>query len=295
MKKFLLLTMVISLLLLGVSSVYSVNSITLEDISPAQIHGADTLESGTTYTLTLRLSYTDGPSALGGMTNGFRVFVDNDGNSIPDPGGTFFPLVGDTLSFGWDNNFTVYTVDRFGIDGIGSDTIGLGGLEFGYNGLPVGFNEQAFYFEIGSDNAGDILCLDSTFYPPGGGWLWAPMEIGADNIYPIWGGPYCFYIYSPNDIRTTPGDLPETYTLNQNYPNPFNPTTEIHFDIPTRSHTTLKVYNILGQEVETLIDKEMSPGRYVAEWDASQYSSGVYFYKIDAEGFVDTKKMVLVK
>ena len=103
------------------------------------------------------------------------------------------------------------------------------------------------------------------------------------------------YLCNPSDVNTIPGDLPESFALSQNYPNPFNPTTEIHFDIPTRSHTTLKVYNILGQEVETLIDKEMSPGRYVAEWDASQYSSGVYFYKIDAEGFVDTKKMVLVK
>ncbi|MFH2048770.1 MAG: T9SS type A sorting domain-containing protein, partial [bacterium] len=112
---------------------------------------------------------------------------------------------------------------------------------------------------------------------------------------PTWGGPYCFYIYSPTDIRPTPGDLPETFALSQNYPNPFNPTTEIKFDVPTRSHTTLKVYNILGQEVETLIDEDTPAGRYVAEWDASQYSSGVYFYKINAGDFVDTKKMVLVK
>ncbi|MFH2047882.1 MAG: hypothetical protein ABIJ12_00400, partial [bacterium] len=230
MKKFLLLMMVISLLLLGVSSVYSDNSITLEDISPAQIHGADTLESGTTYTLTLRLSYTDGTSALGGMTNGFKVFVDNNGDYIPDPGGTFFPFVGDTMNLGWMANYftTVYTVDRFGIDGTGSDTIGFGGLEFGVKGLPVGFDEIAFYFEIGSDHPGDTLCLDSAFYPPGGAWLWAP-NVG-DNVYPTWGGPYCFYIYSPTDIRPTPGDLPETFALSQNYPNPFNPTTEIKFD-----------------------------------------------------------------
>jgi len=103
------------------------------------------------------------------------------------------------------------------------------------------------------------------------------------------------FVCNPTDVNTVPGDLPETYALNQNYPNPFNPNTEINFDIPTRSHTTLKVYNILGQEVETLVDEELSQGRYVAEWDASMYSSGIYFYKLNSEDFVDTKKMVLVK
>lgn len=99
----------------------------------------------------------------------------------------------------------------------------------------------------------------------------------------------------PNGIDVIPGDLPASFALSQNYPNPFNPTTEIKFDIPTRSHTTLKVYNILGREVETLVDEEMSPGHYVSEWDASEYSSGIFFYKLTAGDFVDTKKMVLVK
>ena len=95
-------------------------------------------------------------------------------------------------------------------------------------------------------------------------------------------------------------ELPQTYALSQNYPNPFNPTTQINFDIPAKSHVTLSVYNVLGQKVATLVDKEMAQGRYVADWNGTtdggtEVSSGVYFYKIEAENYVMTKKMMLLK
>jgi methionine-rich copper-binding protein CopC len=91
------------------------------------------------------------------------------------------------------------------------------------------------------------------------------------------------------------GMVPETYDLRQNYPNPFNPTTEISFDVPVASKVNLRVYNILGQEVETLIDRELQAGQHTVTWDASQYASGMYFYRIQAENFAKTRKMMLVK
>ncbi|MEW5993404.1 MAG: T9SS type A sorting domain-containing protein [Candidatus Zixiibacteriota bacterium] len=90
-------------------------------------------------------------------------------------------------------------------------------------------------------------------------------------------------------------ELPTVYALDQNYPNPFNPTTEIAFDLPAPSHVELTVYNILGQKVETLVDEQREAGRHVVTWDASGYSSGVYFYRISAMDFSATKKMLLLK
>jgi hypothetical protein len=89
--------------------------------------------------------------------------------------------------------------------------------------------------------------------------------------------------------------LPTTYALNQNYPNPFNPTTEIAFDLPEPSHVNLTIYNVLGQTVETLMDRDMEAGSHTVTWDASKSASGVYFYRISANNFTDTKKMLMLK
>lgn len=90
-------------------------------------------------------------------------------------------------------------------------------------------------------------------------------------------------------------EVPDVFALNQNYPNPFNPSTEIAFDLPTASHVELTVFNILGQKVETLVDSEREAGSYTVTWDASPYSSGVYFYRISAKDFTETKKMLMLK
>jgi hypothetical protein len=85
------------------------------------------------------------------------------------------------------------------------------------------------------------------------------------------------------------------YYLMQNYPNPFNPSTAIKFSLPKATHVTLSIYNTLGQEVSNLVSKDMNAGVYTAEWNASSFASGVYFYRIQAGSFVETKKMVLLK
>ncbi len=90
-------------------------------------------------------------------------------------------------------------------------------------------------------------------------------------------------------------NLPNNFTLSQNFPNPFNPSTTISFDIPKSEFVTLKVFDILGKEVTTLINEEMIAGNYTKTWDAKNLSSGVYFYKLQAGKFTETKKMVLVR
>lgn len=88
---------------------------------------------------------------------------------------------------------------------------------------------------------------------------------------------------------------PQTYTLSQNYPNPFNPATKIDFSIPAASLVQLKVFNVLGQEVATLVNQAMTPGSHTVTFDASKIASGIYMYKITAGSFVSTRKMVLLK
>ncbi|MBK9097378.1 MAG: T9SS type A sorting domain-containing protein [bacterium] len=83
--------------------------------------------------------------------------------------------------------------------------------------------------------------------------------------------------------------------LHQNYPNPFNPSTIISWQSPVGSHQTLKIYDVLGNEVATLVDEYKSAGNYEVEWNADNYPSGVYFYQLKTENFIQTKKMIIIK
>jgi plastocyanin len=99
------------------------------------------------------------------------------------------------------------------------------------------------------------------------------------------------------DPVSVPDDelISEEFELKQNYPNPFNPLTKIQYSTSTRQFVTLKVYNILGDEVATLVNEEKPAGVYSVNFDASGLSSGMYLYKIQAGNFVETRKMILMK
>ncbi len=98
-------------------------------------------------------------------------------------------------------------------------------------------------------------------------------------------------------VKEVSSEIPENFSLSQNYPNPFNPTTKIKFDIggTASTETILSVYDVLGHEVAVLVDQQLQPGTYEADWDASAYPSGVYYYKLESGSFTETKKMVLIK
>jgi len=89
--------------------------------------------------------------------------------------------------------------------------------------------------------------------------------------------------------------LPDVFALNQNFPNPFNPSTVISFSLPKQGAVTLKIFNILGQEVETLLDDHLSAGNHTVTWVADRQASGVYFYRLAFEGQVLTRKMTFLK
>jgi hypothetical protein len=98
-----------------------------------------------------------------------------------------------------------------------------------------------------------------------------------------------------SDVEENFNSVPEEFALAQNYPNPFNPTTTIKYQIPELSFVTLKIYDVLGDEIATLISEEKSIGSYEVEFNAASLTSGVYFYQLKAGSFVETKKIVLMK
>jgi hypothetical protein len=136
--------------------------------------------------------------------------------------------------------------------------------------------------------------------------LWSKRSITDSLGYTFFAGMdedyYCMGIKIDGQIYGTitnvlgePISSPTQFQLFQNYPNPFNPTTEIDFVIPKATFATLKIYDILGREVSTLLSKELAAGHHSQEWNATNYSSGVYFYTLRSGKYVESKKLLLQK
>ena len=116
---------------------------------------------------------------------------------------------------------------------------------------------------------------------------------GALNTaYP---GLYTLQVDNCTVLNVTGTETPVSYNLSQNYPNPFNPVTKINYALPKQGLVSMKVYDILGKEVATLVNEVKNAGNYSVEFNASNLSSGIYFYKISVNGFSEVKKMTLIK
>jgi len=211
----------------------------------------------------------------------------------------------------------------------------IGEYKLFMNGGPAvagGFNIAAMYGELSSTdtltqtilNTADSL-LELTHTMPNNfvndtvSWdflYMAPDSIGTDTLYSVansvdlngnplndhwnFGENFPVTIYSiPVNVENE--SSPVEYSLSQNYPNPFNPSTKIRFTIAPpnlpkgEAFVSLKVYDVLGNEVATLVSEEKPAGRYTVEFDGSNLSSGIYLYQIIAGNFVQTKKMILLK
>jgi photosystem II stability/assembly factor-like uncharacterized protein len=123
--------------------------------------------------------------------------------------------------------------------------------------------------------------------------------LGADSNGVIYAGTAGGGLFQngmvPTSVHQYGNEIPSDYFLEQNYPNPFNPSTKIKFSITESGFTELKIYNSLGQEVETLVNKELPAGIYVFDWNADGFPSGVYFYRLNSQKYNQTKKAILVK
>ncbi|MFC2088770.1 T9SS type A sorting domain-containing protein [Calditrichota bacterium] len=110
-------------------------------------------------------------------------------------------------------------------------------------------------------------------------------------------GPVSIDIYdlSINGISENNSDVPHQLKLYQNYPNPFNPLTNIQFSIDKSEFVTLKILNLLGQEVASLVSEKLTPGKYTYFWDATGFASGLYYCKLQRTKFHEIKRMILLK
>jgi hypothetical protein len=170
------------------------------------------------------------------------------------------------------------------------------GLTVSGNNLFEGqFRENGLIFKVyySSNNGQNWLDVTGGIY---GGWLHSLTASGG-YLFASCDFGWRRSISEITGVTTLNTKVPSGFSLYQNYPNPFNPGTNIKIDIPSgvNGKVYLVVYNELGKEAATLIDGEYKPGTYEVEWDASNYPSGVYFYKLITNGFTDTKKMVLMK
>ncbi|MFH1198119.1 MAG: CotH kinase family protein [bacterium] len=239
------------------------------------------------------------PQQVDFSISGF-VIKDNDNlhtfelpENIIIPAGGFLVVCSDTAAF----KLIYPEVNNF----IGDITFGFGGADYVRVFSPLGELADS----VAYDNK-DPWPVE----PDGDGYTLSLMDSMKDNSLPR-------YWVKSEELGGTPGrpnnivgvdeeptpELPTSYALEQNYPNPFNPSTTIEYSIPTvetpymasLQHVTLEIYNILGQEIATLVNTVQKPGRYKVIFNAKGLSSGVYFYRIQAGKFVQTKKLVLLK
>jgi hypothetical protein len=127
-----------------------------------------------------------------------------------------------------------------------------------------------------------------------GDWT-EPEDIALADTLMHWYGPGGIWWDHVVSVEVENSEIPETYALSQNYPNPFNPTTQINFSVPEASIVKVVVYDVVGREVEVLVNEFLEAGNFKTSWNAAGYSTGVYFYRMETSSFVQVKKMILMK
>jgi len=149
----------------------------------------------------------------------------------------------------------------------------------------------------------------SVYRSTNGGTSWQEINAGLANSSPIgtlainssgriFAGTYGNSVFRSVGSTVSVKELTQdasSFVLDQNYPNPFNPSTTIRFGIPQRSLVTLKIFDLLGRELQTLVSEELNAGIFDVEWDAGRFASGVYLYKLQAGEFVQTRKLLLLR
>jgi hypothetical protein len=170
-------------------------------------------------------------------------------------------------------------------------------------------NDEIYYKRSTDDGVSWETDIRLTVFVSGAG-AWNPsVSVSGSVIHVVWNdyriGSEIWYKRNPTGnpvgIVSLNSEVPEKFSLSQNYPNPFNPVTKLEFGIPASrgesklGYVSLKIYDVRGREVSELVSEQLSPGLYEVEFNGSNYTSGVYFYKLISGKFIETKKMILAK
>ncbi len=242
-----------------------------------------------------------------------QSYLDSGGNLLingQDIGSDVFKPNGQSqFAQGFYNNylhavFVKDTANGFYINGIAGDPIGDGISFVLYNGVHVRSHDQISPYDA---DATPILQVGTS------GAIIVGLKADASSYRVVYSGigleqmpPAIRDSVTARSLRwlmenivvgtdRNTGNLPNSFSLDQNYPNPFNPTTKIKYSIPLASQTTLKVYDVLGNEVTTLVNSDKQAGNYEVEFNAASVASGVYFYKLQSSGSMLVRKMVVLK
>ncbi len=134
---------------------------------------------------------------------------------------------------------------------------------------------------------------------PHGGGIVVPTQTGIHYYvcvpHAAFGMKGTITVNPVTDVKDISQTIPGTFNLMQNYPNPFNPSTTISFSLPSKSFVSLKIFDVIGNEIATIVNQELSAGNYTKQWNAENMSSGVYYYQLKAGNFSETKKLVLLR
>ncbi len=200
-----------------------------------------------------------------------------------------------------NNKGSIYGIDISTDKLLSIDPVTGAGTEIGSIGFDLNYAQDADF-----DPATDSLYLAAYINSEGANLLSVNITTGAAKLVSSLGSDveitaFGINYHNPVSVKSESVVVNE-FSLSQNYPNPFNPNTKISWQSPVGSHQTLKIYDILGNEIATLVDEYREAGRYEINFDASNPDgsgkalvSGVYIYKIIASGFIESKKMLLIK
>ncbi len=226
------------------------------------------------------VSASDGELATNSDTSTFFI-----SNSLPSRPSFLYPKNNDTITFHSGQFLITYSPSADPDNDTLTYFIGISDQQGGVSPLDTGFFTTS-----------DSLIVHSTmFRRPSRYALGGAVTDGRDTVPFIQERVY-FYVTSLTTVeRTEESGVPAQYSLNQNYPNPFNPSTYISFSLPSKSFVSLKVFDLIGREVATIVSEEMSAGNHSRQWNGNEMPSGVYFYRLRADAFVETKKLVLLK
>ena len=252
------------------------------------------------------------PTTQAGWNNALMIV----GNNVWMGTNANYLMYSSNLGANWSQQTTTFT-NQYSV-WFNSETVGLAG----YNALNVTTNSGTNWSALASPVAANTAGIAGTgsewwvatqnttvHYSSNNGAAWSTAYTAPDGVFyhitkartgnTLWAvrnnGKISRYGTPISGITVVSNEIPSSYSVSQNYPNPFNPTTKINFALPKSGLVSMKVYDILGKEVATLVNEVKNAGSYTVDFNASSLTSGMYFYKVSVNGFSEVKKMMLIK